>query len=552
MAMGKSRQARDSPVWQCGGRILVGLSDKGAGVALGPRLVLTAGHVAKSGQADASLVFKTWEGQEVPVIPPIRFAKGLDAAALKLAEDVTCSKVAKASEGERWLVNATGASNDPVLTGAITAIGLPITDAMGNRVTAMQLKVDQDLGGFKGYSGSAVLNEYGQVTGMLIEQKPLRIAVPRPAASNVLFALPIVDAAERLGIDVALAQPAPNPEDATGRATARNFFRHLIASHTALFAGREEQSAQIMDFVRQGGSGYIFVEGKSGYGKTSLLANLVEKHPEFCYHFISQIYRRSGSGFDPTRRSDVIRNLWEQLNTSPAWTADIRVLESEFQRFLFEPLTGPAVIVLDAIDELDPPDQLFGLFPNKLPEGLVIVLSARTQGDRSPLLDMGLSVPQMSLHLLLPGLDEQALTQLLDLAGGAAREVSRDRDFVTKLWEISRGDPFYIRFLVEDAANGLLTAESIDRAPSGLEAYLDLQLEMLQRSAHRPQHVEILGFLLEAGALSRDDLMHMVDGLSWLNFDVVMREIHRFLLVHDNQYTFCHDRFREYFQSKAH
>jgi hypothetical protein len=97
----------------------------------------------------------------------------------------------------------------------------------------------------------------------------------------------------------------------------------------------------------------------------------------------------------------------------------------------------------------------------------------------------------------------------------------------------------------------VLTRANIDLTPSGLDTYLDLQLEMLERSARRPQHVEILGFLLEAGALSRTDLMHMVAGLTWLNFDVILREIHRFLLVYDDQYSFCHDRFREYFKVKA-
>ena len=207
--MGLSPQAPDSPVWQCGGRVLVSGNDKGAGVAVGPCRVLTAGHVVGGGQPGTPVSFKPLGGDAVSVTPPIRFAEGLDAAALDLADAVTCSPVANASAGERWFVNATGASNDPVLTGAITAIGVPITDAMGNRVRAIQLQVDQDLGGFKGYSGGAVLNEQGQVTGLLIEQKPQRIPVRRPAATNVLFALPIADVAKSLRIDVSLARPAP-------------------------------------------------------------------------------------------------------------------------------------------------------------------------------------------------------------------------------------------------------------------------------------------------------------------------------------------------------
>jgi hypothetical protein len=331
----------------------------------------------------------------------------------------------------------------------------------------------------------------------------------------------------------------------------RDFFRHLIASHTALFAGRDAESRQILDFVRNRRTGYVFVEGRSGYGKTSLLAHLVGQHQEFCYHFISQAYKRSGSGFDPTQPADLLENLCEQLNPGHAQRDSIRALEQEFLSLLSKPPRKPTVIVLDAIDELNPQDQLRALLPLRLPTGLVVILSARTQGDRSPLHDVGLSIAQMSLHLRLLGLDETALVELLDLAGGAACPLAKDDDFVAELHAVSEGDPFYLRFLAEDVASGALTRESVNQAPSGLEPYLDLQLEMLERSSHRPQHVEILGFLLHAKVLSRADLLNMVKGLTWLNFDAVLCEIHRFLLVYDCQYSFCHDRFREYFMKKA-
>ncbi len=75
---------------------------------------------------------------------------------------------------------------------------------------------------------------------------------------------------------------------------ARDFFRDLIEQHTRLFAGRQAESARIMKFIRDRASGYVFVEALSGYGKTSLLADLVRQNPEFRYHFISQAYRRRG------------------------------------------------------------------------------------------------------------------------------------------------------------------------------------------------------------------------------------------------------------------
>jgi hypothetical protein len=351
-------------------------------------------------------------------------------------------------------------------------------------------------------------------------------------------------------IVVALSRQARLPELGQRKGSARDLFGQLISFHTKLFAGRDAQIAEIMDFVDAERTGYVFVEALSGYGKTSLLAQLVKQNPQFCYHFISQFYKRSGSGFDPTGRSDVLLNLWEQLNPGHSWDGPQRNLEMEFGHLLSQPRVNPAIVVLDGVDEIDPAGGLWGLLPPQLPEGLIVVFSARSQGDRSPLRDLNLSDEHIGRHLVLPGLDVTAIGQLLDVAGGAATQMSRDRAFTAALYETSRGDPFYVRFLVEDVASGLVTPANVAQMPSGLEAYLDLQFEMLGRSAYLPEHGKILRQILIAGEVSEEDLCILVPGL-WLRFDEVMREIHRFLLVRDRRYTFCHDRFREYFESRA-
>jgi hypothetical protein len=334
----------------------------------------------------------------------------------------------------------------------------------------------------------------------------------------------------------------------------RLFFDHLIESHTKLFAGRDAEIARILDFIRDPGSGYVFLEGLSGYGKTSLLAHLVSKHPDFAYHFISQGYKSSGSDFDPTQFEALLANLCEQLEPGTAPGSDLRALRVRFQRLLQSPpARRPTVLVLDAVDEVDlHPNYLLGLLPRRLPPGVIVILSARTQGERCYLTEIGLDPADVGLSLRLSGLDESAIAQLLERAGGQAAEAARQPEFVARLHALSGGDPFYLRFLAEDVAGGTLTALNLRRAPSGLSGYLDRQMSQLNRSAYRPQHRDILGLILTArGGLSRADLLRLVPGLDGFNFDDVLRDIHRFLLVHQGQYTFCHGRFKEYFAAKV-
>lgn len=332
----------------------------------------------------------------------------------------------------------------------------------------------------------------------------------------------------------------------------RIFFQHLIDSHTRIFAGRNRESERILDFVERGCSGYVFVEAPSGYGKTSLLAHLVQTHPDFHFHFISQNYKRSGAEFDPTRATDLMASLCEQLNPGFLAGTGAYSIETEFMRLLATSPQKPTVIVIDAIDEVDRhPNYLRGLLPLRVSSGYVIILSARSQGDRCYLPEVGLSPDRVDLHLRLPGLDAAAVRELVGQAGGYASAMTNNNNFIAELCTVSRGDPFYLRFLVEDVASGVLTPRNVHLTPTGLAPYLDMQLAQLDRAAYRAQQRDVLGLILQAGQpLGREDLIAMIDGLDWLNFNNVLENIHRFLLVYDDEYTFCHDRFREYFLTR--
>jgi hypothetical protein len=51
--------------------------------------------------------------------------------------------------------------------------------------------------------------------------------------------------------------------------------------------------------------------------------------------------------------------------------------------------------------------------------------------------------------------------------------------------------------------------------------------------------------------LHRTDLLRNITGLTGGKLDKVVRDVQRFLLrTGDRQYTFCHNRFKEYFMEK--
>ena len=168
------------------GRVLVGGRELGAGFAVGPRLVVTACHVV-GGRKDKPVVYVPAGGQPVHV-ERVQDDNGHDAAFLWLASDVAeFLPVAVAVQGAKWRVESPPAGgNDPPLHGTVKTARLSIRNADGQQVEVVQLEVDEQLGDFGGYSGSAVLDSLGQaVLALLVEQKPLRTpGGPRGAARD--------------------------------------------------------------------------------------------------------------------------------------------------------------------------------------------------------------------------------------------------------------------------------------------------------------------------------------------------------------------------------
>jgi NB-ARC domain/Trypsin-like peptidase domain len=249
--------------------VLVGGKDCGAGFAVGPRLVVTAGHVVH-GCKDQPVVYVPAGGEAVGV-DRVQPDDERDAAILWLASDVGEFLPASAAvQGAEWRVQSPPpGGNDPELHGTVSAARLAIHKASGQRVEVVQLKVDEHLGDFGGYSGSAVLDSLGRaVLALLIEQKPLRTAVDlgeRPAASNVLYAVSIGDVITACGLLVRTATPlryvvGPLPADMMTRSALLD----AAVGRVIVTAGGGT------------GAGLVLLRGPGGAGKT-VLARQVAK-----------------------------------------------------------------------------------------------------------------------------------------------------------------------------------------------------------------------------------------------------------------------------------
>lgn len=339
----------------------------------------------------------------------------------------------------------------------------------------------------------------------------------------------------------------------------RVHFSELISYHCSVFAGRNREIATIAEAVSQPDGGYIFVEGPSGFGKTALLAHLVTVFPGVAYHFMNQGLAGTSQLYDPNTEEAFLSSMCAQFGERPGGDAHFgrRDLRALYISRLSEAPARPAnkrILLIDAVDEVDPNHNFFlGLFPRSLPPNTFVVFSARSIGDRNYLHYVGLSAAQVKVVIVLDRFDLAGITALLRKGGGQAEQLAEDTAFVQTLLDITEGDPFYLRFLIDDISIGQIGRHNLRDTPRGLYDYLDSQFEILSRSTEsRKQQRDILGYVLTAkGPLSRSDLISRVDGLDMVNFEIIVRGIQRFLREQNGQFTFCHERFKEYFVKKA-
>lgn len=245
------------------GRLHIDGLDAGAGAAIHRDTIVTAYHVVE-GAGEKLIEFVTADGGRRGVRltePRMHVLPELDAAVLFLDHGLSrWLPTRHVGRGERWRVETPPPGNDPVLTGEVTMADGPLVNARGNPVRAIQLTVDQVLGDYKGYSGSAVLDALGlAITGVLVEQKGLRARMPQPLArlaSNVLYALPISDVLSALGIDV--VPPRPRRFNATP-------VRHDVLRRSDLID-------RLVNWLTMAdGPRLVRVSGPGGMGKSILL-----------------------------------------------------------------------------------------------------------------------------------------------------------------------------------------------------------------------------------------------------------------------------------------
>ncbi|MEG4860811.1 SMEK domain-containing protein [Microcoleus sp. K1-B6] len=337
----------------------------------------------------------------------------------------------------------------------------------------------------------------------------------------------------------------------------------IINESTELFVGGSEKFQKLDNFLADNSRGVMLVTAGAGFGKTSLLANWVDRERQgnrcfIAYHFFSQQYDKTRSVksayWNLLRQIYIYYELYhEQLPNE----------QEELRNRLYNILKErgarqdkPLVIVIDALDEIDAAAMPFSLpFLTPLPQNVFVIVSARAEPEEEPKYLENWTEKSQNLHLKY--LPREAIADWLRETGdGELAVFAEDTNFVTQLDEITQGFPLYLSYLIDELSHavkqGIDLHSILARTPKGFSLYVKQQFQQLANVAQirqQPEVKELFALLSVAlGVLSEDDIQELTNLDEW-GLPALPRQVTRWFSVQKGFYSFAHPLLAKEFQS---
>jgi hypothetical protein len=360
-------------------------------------------------------------------------------------------------------------------------------------------------------------------------------------------------------------------------ARVRNCLEYYLGTpdQPAPFGGRQADLERLDAWLAEPEApNYTLLTAPAGRGKSALLAHWIahlegrtdDDHPHIIYWPVSVRFNTNLEGVAFAALAARMAHLHGEPIAGDWNAGTYRGMFSDFLRR--PPSDGRRVLViLDGLDEAAGWSVGADLFPLIPPPHLRVLVAARPlagDADESAWLTrLGWEASGRAQMLSLGGLDQEGVRDVLAQMGDPLDALAPQVDVVSRLYELSEGDPLLVRLYVEallphgeEAAH--FTPEDLETLQPGLKAYMERWFEE-QRKLWGPssplREKPVRGLLnlcaTALGPLMKDDVHTLApdfieDGLL---LEEAARAVERFVIGDgvDSGYVFGHPRLGEYF-----
>lgn len=313
----------------------------------------------------------------------------------------------------------------------------------------------------------------------------------------------------------------------------------LIDYHNKFFIGRIEAIQEINDFLRKSNSGYLYIEGFPGQGKSALLSSLVKSY-NYPHHFIS-----ANEGRDEVKNiiQSVFFQIAEEMKTeSYQISIDVEKLKRDFNNLLFQYAEWcrvhqkKSIVLIDALDELKLENRkiLVSYLPEYVPENLFILFTSRPEKE------LNYIESRINVKIRLNDLSFEEVKQII-----LTKSKQLNNDLIIQIFNSSRGNPLLLNGILNEIDYFIENGKIIKKIPVNIEnIFTRLIIDL--RSSKDSTSFEILGLLVVAnGGLSGHEIAKI---LSKSKFQVLQstKSIFQYLIINNNKYSIYHKKLIDY------
>ena len=336
----------------------------------------------------------------------------------------------------------------------------------------------------------------------------------------------------------------------------------FAARLTRFFVGRDELLRELDELTEaprtEGDSGWVAVTGRSGSGKTAVLANWLygndhsqgyaDRHPDV--HVVAHFIGASARSTNPR---EILSRLCHELAPIAEPTEDIpgdldKLCVVFPQLLRAATMLKPVLIVLDALEQLeetgDEPE--LGWLPPGLPPGATIVVSWASSGP-SGSWPAGL---QCSDHkaLEVPALERATARRVVTEYLAVYRKKLDEEQLDILLGKTDTGSPLYLQVALSelrDFGDFSRLTEYIQALPNTISEMYRFMLEHLERE-HSPEFVARVVSCLVCGryGMTERELIALSEGVggagSSLRWSRLLRALSSHLVIRGDVHGFYH------------
>ncbi len=322
-----------------------------------------------------------------------------------------------------------------------------------------------------------------------------------------------------------------------------------------LFVSREVLNSSLAHCLRANKKGYFLLSSPSGSGKSAALAKWIlklENLPDYTvfYRFYS---RQHGTQYFYDGIASIVDQLLKKLciHGGRIQVTERDLLREAFGQMLTIPHLGWLVVVLDGLDESDPPlmpgflpdleelaDRTYVICSHRNTEGTYTLRTCRTRWNLPTLEEV-------------PGLEDFTVEEIGSLFRAYAHKTGNphlerlisNHDFVVRVHKQTHGLAIYVKMLAEELSTASTMRQItavIEDLPDSFDKYVQSAIKEMRPGSIDSQVFSLLS--VSKGPLLDEELATITHTM---NMKVYLRSMPsallRWLLIDNREYSFQHD-----------